>query len=304
MDFALLPPPPEFTADDYDQAVASGSTLKMTVAWYSYISEVCRRVSSIDPHHEHLNEVAPVSVAVFVGLLNRCSRVMQPVLYLVESGRFGDSIRALNRSVCESAARLWWLVTQNDAEEVVRYLAWGLKSEIEMKDQILENIGQRRGRRQVIERRMLMSIDDTIQASGLTDGEVRAAKKVIDLGSIVKKLNLPRGLYTVTQKFGSHSVHGTWTDLYFHHLERSGDRFMPSCRDVPIDENDLRMTTIFVVDALRAFMFFLLGAREPDTFSEFRKFCDAVVEELVRLQLLTSGDDFELVETEPVADQP
>ena len=168
-----------------------------------------------------------------------------------------------------------------------------------MKDRILENIAQRDGRRQVIERRMLMSIDDTIQASGLTDDEVRAAKKVIDLGSIIKKLNLPRGLYTVTQKFGSHSVHGTWTDLYFHHLERSGDRFVPAYRDVAPDENDLRMTTIFVVDALRAFMFFLLAAHEPDTFPEFRKFCDAVVEELVRLQLLTAGDDFEIVEAAP-----
>src|SRR5437867_7726333 len=164
-----------------------------------------------------------------------------------------------------------------------------------MMDQIIANISDRGGRVQVIEERMLASIRQTIELSGLCEAEVRAAKRPTDLASIIKKLQLPRGLYTVTYKFGSHAAHGTWTDLLFHHLEPMGELFVPSQRDIAADENDLRMTCIFITDALRAFMFFLLGREESDFYIEFCGFCDSLVEELVRVQVLTAGRDFEFV---------
>src|SRR5262249_3797542 len=129
----------------------------------------------------------------------------------------------LDRCIIESAAKIRWLCLKNDRECFVRYLADGLKKDLQLLDTIWANVATRDGQVLVIEQRMIDSITQCLAKSGLTEKEARDAAPLPDLASMYRDLELDEYYYLAFQRIGSHSVHGTWSDLYAYYLEQADD---------------------------------------------------------------------------------
>lgn len=237
----------------------------------------------------------PSHYAVLVGLLNRCSRLMLSNIALSSNGRFGETTRLIDRCIAESAVKVRWLSAHGD-EGFTRYLAHGLKNDLILKAEIQANIAKRSGVRLVIENRMIESIDGCVRTSGLSQQQISGAKRLPDLRSMLDDLGIGSEAYTILQRMGSHSVHGTWADLVANYLrtDASGE-FRLRDHDVPTHHNQFVFVIIMVLGALKAFLLFMAG--DPSDVERLTTHLDELGQSVIALDEEDFGQDFE-----PVAD--
>jgi hypothetical protein len=161
----------------------------------------------------------PRNQAICSGLMIRISKFMLVVAQLSATRNRADVVFALNRSIMESTINLEFLVTKNDDKFFDQFVKFSLGPERELYDAIQDNIEARGGEMWPIEKRMLESINGLCRASGVKIEEV--SQKYGDWGGGVKErlkaLNKERQ-YVGMQRLPSHAVHGSWVDLYKHHL--------------------------------------------------------------------------------------
>jgi Family of unknown function (DUF5677) len=211
---------------------------------------------------------------------------------LSHQGRFGETTAIVDRCIFESAAKIIWLCTNPDQEKFTRYLADGLKTELEFKQKIESNITQRKGTVFAIESRMLTSIANHIAASELSDSEIAKAKRLPDLASILSSIGLDRTIYIAAQRIGSHHIHGTWASLLFHYLEKdsgAGDAgFVPSGNDSSTHINQFLFVSIFVLKAMTAYLRYALEDAERQAFESLFK---STEQEIVRVYTEAVGGD-------------
>jgi hypothetical protein len=90
-----------------------------------------------------------------MGLVNRCARLMLSNVALSHDGKFGETTAIVDRCIFESALKIIWLCRSASQEEFTRYIATGLKTELEFKAAIEANIMANDGVPVPIEKRML-----------------------------------------------------------------------------------------------------------------------------------------------------
>jgi hypothetical protein len=211
---------------------------------------------------------------------------------LSHEGRFGETTVIVDRCIFESAAKIIWLCTNPDPEKFTRYLADGLKKDLEFKQHIEEKISGRSGDILPIEKRMLSSISNAISAAGLTAEEIENAKRLPDLGSILSAIGASRLTYVIMQKIGSHHVHGTWTSLLFHYLEEepggAEGTFVPRGHDCPTHINQYMVISSLVLEALAQYLRYATTPPERDAFISL---LDATADELSQLYERALGGD-------------
>lgn len=142
-----------------------------------------------------------------------------------------------------------------------------MKTELEFK-QIIENNISKRGEAVPLEQRMLKSITNHIKESGLSIEQIKSAKKLPNLDTIADSIGFDRLFYFVTQKMGSHHVHGTWPSLLIHYL-RENDvearyKFGPRDHDCSTHINQFMLVPRIVLDALRTYVRFFLNQPEAE----------------------------------------
>jgi hypothetical protein len=172
---------------------------------------------------------------------------------------FKETICIIDRCIIETAIKIQWLCFNNQPDYFERYLADGLKKDIELKKIIETNIKERNGSIIAIEQRMLNSIKSCIESSGLTEAQVCSAKKMPDQFSIIQTLypNDANQRYVVLQRMGSHAVHGTWADLLFHYLEKDKfGGFIPRDTKIPINQNQFLIVIVVVLETIERFINF------------------------------------------------
>lgn len=289
----FLPTPPEFSDEEYARCKETGSVMPMVFEWYKWTGLAVNQVASLDPRSPGCRKLPQVHMATLRGLLNRCSRLMLAVLRLASSGKHGEATKLLNRSIAETATVVRWLCRENTPEAFERYLAEGLKSELKLKDDIQKNITELGGSKLVVEDRMVRAVDEMVSLAGMTEPQVRAAKPLLDLASLYRKLSLPDTAYIVVQRLGSHAVHGTWPDLLFHYLEQEDGEFVLRDNDVPADDTELANAAMFVLEGAADFATLLcvdaeFGVKLSQVMLDAR-------DELVRLVNLKAPEDFSAV---------
>src|SRR5437016_11665204 len=104
---------------------------------------------------------------------------------LSHQGVFGETTAIIDRCIFESAVKIIWLVNSQDKEKFRRFIADGLKTELELKDEIDSIIASRDGHQLVIEKRMLESIQRAIDSSGMSAQEIADTKKLPDLATMI-----------------------------------------------------------------------------------------------------------------------
>ncbi len=209
----------------------------------------------------------PRNQAICAGLMVRIAKFMVVVTQLSAKGDRAEVVSALNRSIMESAINLEFLVSTNDDKYFDKFVKFSLGPERELYDIIQTNITARKGEIWPIERRMLESINDVCEVSGVKIEEVN--RKYGDWGGGVRerlKAINKEEQYVGMQRTPSHAVHGTWVDLYKNHLEHDSKTnvFSPDPKFSWVDARHLGPVAIFVLEATEPYVgrFF---AGVPDT---------------------------------------
>lgn len=199
----------------------------------------------------------PRNQAICAGLMIRISKFMRVVLQLSAKGDRAEVIKALNRSILESAVNLEFLVRTNDNRFFDQFVIFSLGPERELYDLIQANVDARGGEVLPIERRMLDSIDHTCQSSGVRIDDIK--RKYGDWGGGIRERLRTLGKeeqYVLMQRLPSHAVHGTWVDLCIDHLvhDARNDTFAPDNRFSPVDSRVLAPVAVFVLGATRPYI--------------------------------------------------
>jgi hypothetical protein len=154
-----------------------------------------------------------------------------------------------------------------------------------------KNIENRNGAILVIEQRMLNSISECVELSGLSEQDINSAKKFPDFASMCTILNFSDIFYTAIQRMGSHAVHGTWSDLVFNYLRHeNGQRLYP--RDHEIETQDVQFIVVIrlVLCAMKYFLNYVVS--DFSEMSEFISAIDSIDEKMVEIQRLAWASDF------------
>lgn len=184
---------------------------------------------------------------------------------LSSKGLFGETTAIIDRCIFESAIKIIWLCEQPLQENFTRYLADGLRTELELKSEIESRIEARGGKTLPIEVRMLKSISNHILAAELTETDITSAKKLPNIASMISSAGLSRLSYVVSQRLGSHHVHGTWPSLLFHYLEEkegaAGVRFALRDHDCPTHINQFMSVSRILLRATSAYVKYAIADR-------------------------------------------
>lgn len=290
---AQLPEPPRFSETQMKKCRETGDYMPVLFEWYKFVGQVCVYFAQIDRESPAVKEISPVQYAVLVGLLNRCARLMLANVALSHNGRFGEATALLDRCIFESGLKVEWLCHKGSDDSFQRYLADGLKTEVELKSEINGNVKGREGSEELnIERRMLASIKRHVDLSGLTESEIVGKKKLPDVASMIKDLGHGRLMYVVAQRLGSHHVHGTWPSLLLHYLEvDDGGGFHLRDHNCASHPNQFVMTPLQVLQAVRAFIGYVIEQGEES--KSIIDLLDSIQEEILQINSQMVGSDFE-----------
>jgi hypothetical protein len=170
------------------------------------------------------------------------------------------------------------------------FLADSVKKDIELKGEIIKNISSRNGKPVEIENRMLRSIQNTVETTGMSESQILGQKKWPDLKTICNKIGLSDDAYVSLQKMGSHAVHGSWTDLVVHQLEKEGDHWVP--KDLASAHvNSFGIFPLLVIDALFDYINFLF--KQGDLLEEATEFLEEMKSKVQEYYSFGFGNDFE-----------
>ena len=289
----LLPKLPSFSNELIEQCTQSRDFRPILFEWYKFVGIFCNIIASICPDSPALREISPVHYAVLIGLLNRCTRLMLSNIRLSSTRKYGETTSLLDRCISESAIKVQWLCLKNNDDSFVQYLADGLKKDLILKKQIVENISNRKGDVQVIEKRMLHSIDNCVGLSMLSEQKISDAKKLPDFAQMCKDLNYSDVFYTAIQRMGSHAIHGTWSDLIFNYISKeNGQRFY--LRDIGKSTQDVQYILIIhlVLVAMKSFINFITS--KDSEIVEFITLIDNVDNKIIEIRNLAWASDFDI----------
>ena len=293
---AQLPDPPEFSEQEIERCQQTGDYMPILFEWYKFVGQVCIFFAQLDRRSPAVGDIPPIQYAVLTGLLNRCARLMLANMALSHNGRFGEAISVLDRCIFESSLKVEWLCLKGSQDSFERYLADGLKTELELKSEIRGNIDKREeGDELIIENRMLASISRHINASGLSEEKILEKKKLPDIATMIRDLGRGRLMYVVAQRLGSHHVHGTWPSLLLHYLELSEEEgFQLRDHNCSPHPNQFVMTPLQVILAARAFVDYVIDCNDDS--QPIIEFFDSIQDEILRINSEMAGGDFESVQ--------
>lgn len=287
----MLPDPPNITERDLNKCREKGDYCPVLFEWYKFVSGLCITFANLKRESPALRDVPEIEYTVLVGLINRVAKLTFSNIHLSFEGKFGETTSILDRCIFESCVIATWLCRTDKNDRFNRYLASGLKTELELKKHIVNNKSKRDDQHLVIEKRMLGSIQRTIESSGMTDTEIETTNNMPDLAAMLESTGRSRLDYTVGQRIGSHYVHGTWVGLITHYLEHDETgSFKPRGHDVSMHVNQYVYVPIIILDTLTAFAEYVFpkGVEQDEV---IKLFADTA-EEIYKINDEVIGNDF------------
>lgn len=287
-----IPDPPKFTDDQIEKCRESGDFMPMLFEWYKFVAHLCILFALIKSESPAVREFPSIQYSVLTGLLNRCSRLMLANIALSHNGRFGETTALLDRCIFESCVKVMWLCNKRTDDAFNRYLADGLKTEVELSAEIRSNIaGREENQVLVIEQRMLKSIERHMALAGLTEREISETKKLPNTAAMISDLGHQRLMYVVGQRLGSHHVHGTWPSLLMHYLEEEDGFLMLRDHDCATHPNQFVMVPLLVLSAMAAYIGFIFDSSED--IEPLNGLLDSVEQEILQIDSEMSEGDFD-----------
>lgn len=288
-----IPTPPDHIEDELDRCRLSGDYYPVMFEWYKYVGRLANYFASVDQDSPAIKSISSVHFSVLAGLLNRLSRLMLSNVTLSHEGKFGETTSIIDRSIFESSIKLSWLCHEGTDDHFNRFIADGLKTELEFKKKIETNIKEREGQKTQIEERMLVSIQNYIDKSGLLEETIASSKKLPNLAQMIDIIGKGRLAYIVGQKIGSHHVHGTWVSLWFHYVNEENGKVYPRDHDCPTHINQYVYIPLVVLDSISAYIAYI--CTDSHSVEAIVGILDSVSDEIKVIYKEVMGSDNELV---------
>jgi hypothetical protein len=138
---------------------------------------------------------------------------------------------------------------------------------------------------------MLDSIQNCINLSGLSEQDVKNAKKLHDFAQMCKDLEFNDGVYIAIQRMGSHAMHGTWSELVFNYLQHEGgQRFYPRDHEIETQDGQYIIIIRLVLGAMESFLRHVIS--DVSERSEIITTLNEVDEKIIEIQNLAWASDF------------
>ncbi len=285
-----LPNPPNITKEVIEQCRKCNDFSPVLFELYKYVGTLCYFYASLQLNSPDIRNISPIQHYVLMGLLNRCSKLMLSNIALSHEGLFGEATNIIDRCISESAIKIIWLCRHKKDDYFNRFLSGGLKTELEFKKNI-EEIILNRGKSINIEERMLMSIQDHIDSSKLSESEIKASKKLPNMSSMIDSLWGKKIMYVIIQRIGSHHVHGTWPSLRLHYLKDECGVLRPKGHECETHINQYIFISLLVLDAIKDFIKFICKGKTEQ--QALQKLPTAIEKEIMKINKEVIGEDFE-----------
>lgn len=226
------------------------------IAFYLYKETVMISILSSELYESCNPDEAILSrkQAISAGLVARISKFMTSVLALLcDKKNHGEVIMALNRCITESAINLIFFCEKATEQDFDEFIKSSLKPERDTYIYINENIAKRGGELP-IEKRMLNSINQLFESSGIKNfEELKSIPKRKNYKEIMEAVDM-ESVYPMLQGISSHSIHGTWVDIIKHHLEEVDSGFKPKHDSIVPDARLLCPINAIVLSSVKSYI--------------------------------------------------
>lgn len=179
-----------------------------------------------------------------------------------------ETVDILLRLIFETCVNVRFLIQEWSAELADSYVRVSLRHERKLRDTIEANVSARNGEILPIEDRMLQSIERSARLAGIALDTVDLTQKAAwGRKHLAQKAKEVGWLHAYDAVFGgmSHNVHGSWQDLYTHHLKVEGDdRFVPELDWTTPRPQPLLATGVLTVQVVAEVAQFLGGKAALD----------------------------------------
>lgn len=261
----MIPDPPKIDADDMRKCRETGDYSPVLFEWYKFVAGLCVTFANLLQDTPIVRkDITKRDYGILIGLLNRSARIMLANVALSHKGGFGESTSILDRSIFESCVVLIWLCKSTEEDRFDRYIAPGLKTQIELKTQLEKAIDARGGVKLNIEARMLQSVEGCLDEAGFDENKIKLTKGLPDLASMLEYLGQQRFVYTAGQRISSDHVHGTWVGLRNHYIELADNGVYHTKLSSPTHVNQYVYIAYVVLDALRYFVNYVFVSCETE----------------------------------------
>lgn len=161
--------------------------------------------------------------AIIGGNITRLIKLNTSFLENVCNGKL-EICYILSRCIAETAINIQYMLSEGEENVLRNYIKYSLITEKELWNIIKENIKDRDGEKQDIEKRMEHSILNSFDESDFKLEDVNRSSK---WKSIAKRAAYVAGekFYGIYYGVSSHSVHGNWQDILLNNLEKEDDGF-------------------------------------------------------------------------------
>ena len=289
----MLPDTPTITEEDMQRCRETGDFSPVLFEWYKFVGGLCVTFANLLQNSEPVRkDIGNRDYGILIGLINRCARLILANVALSHEGRFGESTSILDRCIFERCVILSWLCNSKIEDKFERYIASGLKTELELKSEVQKSVEARNGVVLNIEKRMLNSVEGCLSEAGFDEEKIQNTKGLPDLAAMLDSLGHQRFSYTTGQRIGSHHVHGTWVGLRNHYIEIDVSGIYRTRQESETHINQYVYITYIVLESLSNFVNYVFVSHEDEKKVIFQLFKDTA-EEITKLNNEIIGTDFD-----------
>jgi hypothetical protein len=232
---------------DWEALKAATSESQFSEASFYLLREAAQLVAAVAGMKPR-TPITSRNEATLLGLVVKVAKVTKRMLRDTSDGEIEQQL-SMFRELIEAVANLRWLMHDDGSgDRFAMFIEAGLGAEKSMLAVIAKNVDERGGEAVHIEKRMIVSITDTLKAAGIEDtSSIRSGKELARQGfpKIEKRVEELGEIAYFAYRASSASVHTTWSDIFKHHLEYEGTEFGPDLN--PPRRRPQALTTVSAV---------------------------------------------------------
>lgn len=277
---------PHISEEIIDRCISRNDYKEYLYETLKFLGVFISKVSCIDPIKSEVPNISEIRRTVFIGIINRISRLILSYIHLSEDGLFGETASIIERCLFESCLRLRWLIQDETDERVKIFICDSLKKDVEFKEYIESN-EKALGYRTSIGTKLCDQIQELLGSSFVEQNQIKKSPRMPSFDKMCKDLELDPIYYLLFQRQRSHSIHGSWTDLYLHYLRKDGNKgFVPRDHDVRIKAEQFLVVIRVLIETMTVYL------KTLSTDAKHHDFIDAFFKEIKDKIMVIEGIEF------------
>lgn len=201
--------------------------------------------------------------AIIVGHYARSIKLMKSLVRQIADGHGGDQQLSISREFMDSLSTVMYLLADpGDGSRYDSYVMDSLIAEREFLKDVRTQIAGRENIVLPIEDRINRSIHETLAAAGVKEEDIQS-RKANGWPSAQTRLDLLGPTAYAAYRTGSGAVHGSFNDIYKHHLDQVDSGFEIELRPQPFRPQPLLSMALFSLITLDDYSRNFLGRPLP-----------------------------------------